>query len=171
GRADADAQSLDLSGSLPLRRSELCGRHLVVRAVRDGHVQHLVHQAHAARELGVGMTRSRASRIAQRIAAYVTIPLALVLTLFPVYWIAANSLKLDIDIFAVPPEWFPFDPTLKHYHAAFIERPFLRYALNSFIIAVCSTLISLVFGTLAGYALARFQYPGQWRYQISFWIL
>ena len=29
----------------------------------------------------------------------------------------------------------------------------------------------MVFGTLAGYALARFQYPGQWRYQISFWIL
>ena len=117
------------------------------------------------------MTRSRASRIAQRIAAYVTIAAALILTLFPIYWIAANSLKLDIDIFAVPPEWFPFNPTLKHYYAAFIERPFLRYALNSFIIAVCSTLISLVFGTLAGYALARFQYPGQWRYQISFWIL
>jgi multiple sugar transport system permease protein len=117
------------------------------------------------------MTRSRASRSAQRIAAYATIAVALVLTLFPVYWIAANSFKLDIDIFAVPPEWFPFNPTLKHYHAAFIERPFLRYALNSFIIAVCSTLISLVFGTLAGYALARFQYPGQWRYQISFWIL
>src|SRR5262249_46528961 len=108
GRADEDAQSLHLSGSLPLRRSELCGRHLVVRAVRDGHVQHLVHQAHAARELGAGMTRSRASRIAQRIAAYVTIAVALILTLFPIYWIAANSLKLDIDIFAVPPEWFPF---------------------------------------------------------------
>ena len=117
------------------------------------------------------MTSSRTSRIAKRGVAYATIALALVATLFPVYWIAANSFKLDIDIFAVPPEWFPFNPTLKHYDAAFVQRPFLLYALNSFIIAVASTLVSLVFGTLAGYALARFRYPGQWRYQISFWIL
>lgn len=117
------------------------------------------------------MTRSRTSRIAQRAIAYTAIAVVLVVTLFPVYWIAANSFKLDIDIFAVPPEWFPFNPTLKHYDAAFVQRPFLEYALNSFIIAVASTLVSLVFGTLAGYALARFQYPGQWRYQISFWIL
>jgi multiple sugar transport system permease protein len=117
------------------------------------------------------MARSRTSRIAKRGVAYATIAVALVVTLFPVYWIAANSFKLDIDIFAVPPEWFPFNPTLKHYDAAFVQRPFLLYALNSFIIAVASTLVSLVFGTLAGYALARFRYPGQWRYQISFWIL
>jgi multiple sugar transport system permease protein len=90
------------------------------------------------------MTRSRTSRIAKRGVAYATIAVALVVTLFPVYWIAANSFKLDIDIFAVPPEWFPFNPTLKHYDAAFVQRPFLLYALNSFIIAVASTLVSLV---------------------------
>ena len=67
----------------------------------------------------------------------------------------------------MPPEWFPANPTLKHYDAAFVERPFLQYALNSLIIAVTTTIVSLVLGTMAGYALARFQYPGQWRYQIS----
>jgi len=117
------------------------------------------------------MTRSRASLISQRIAAAVAIAVALILTLFPVYWIAGNSFKFDIDIFSVPPQWFPANPTLKHYSAAFIERPFLQYGLNSLIIAVATTIVSLVLGTMAGYALARFQYPGQWRYQISFWIL
>jgi multiple sugar transport system permease protein len=117
------------------------------------------------------MTRSRASLIAQRIAASIAIVIALALTLFPVYWIAANSFKFDIDIFSVPPQWFPAEPTLKHYKAAFIERPFLQYALNSLIIAAATTIVSVVLGTMAGYALARFRYPGQWRYQISFWIL
>ncbi len=117
------------------------------------------------------MKHSRIRAIAQRLAAHAAIVVALVLTLFPVYWIAANSFKFDIDIFSVPPQWYPENPTLKHYNAAFVERPFLRYALNSLIIAAATTLISLVFGTMAGYALARFQYPGQWRYQISFWIL
>ncbi|HVR67215.1 MAG TPA: carbohydrate ABC transporter permease [Verrucomicrobiae bacterium] len=117
------------------------------------------------------MTRSRASLISQRIAAAVAIAVALILTLFPVYWIAGNSFKFDIDIFSVPPQWFPANPTLKHYNAAFIERPFLQYGLNSLIIAMATTIVSLVLGTMAGYALARFKYPGQWRYQISFWIL
>ena len=117
------------------------------------------------------MKRSRTTAIVQRVAAYLTIAVALVITLFPVYWIASNSFKYDIDIFSVPPQWFPVNPVLKHYYAAFVERPFLQYALNSLIIAVATTFVSLVLGTMAGYALARFQYPGQWRYQISFWIL
>jgi multiple sugar transport system permease protein len=82
-----------------------------------------------------------------------------------------NSFKLDIDIFAVPPVWFDFPPTLKHYDAAFIGQPFLIYALNSLVIAIATTIVSLIFGTMAGYALARFHYPGRLRYQISFWIL
>ena len=106
-----------------------------------------------------------------RIASIVAIAVALIVTLFPVYWIAGNSFKYDIDIFSVPPQWYPSNPTLKHYYAAFVERPFLRYALNSFIIAVFTTIVSLVLGTMAGYALARFQYPGRWRYHVSFWIL
>jgi len=80
--------------------------------------------------------RSRFREMLVRLTAYVTIVVALVVTLFPIYWIAANSFKFDIDIFAVPPEWVPKNPTLKHYDEAFIQRPFLRYALNSFLVAV-----------------------------------
>jgi len=115
--------------------------------------------------------RHRATEVIPRLLAYLLMAFALFITLFPVYWLAVNSFKLDIDIFAVPPVWFEFSPTLKHYDAAFIGQPFLIYALNSLIIAVTTTIVSLVFGTMAGYALARFDYPGRWRYQISFWIL
>lgn len=115
--------------------------------------------------------RNKAKEVALRLLAYLTIVVALVITLFPIYWIAANSFKYDIDIFAIPPEWYPNNPTLKHYFETFIERPFLQYALNSLLVAVGTTVVSLTFGTMAGYALARFRYPGQWRYQVSFWIL
>lgn len=117
------------------------------------------------------LKRSRTGEVLVRLSAYLAILVALVVTLFPIYWIAANSFKFDIDIFSVPPLWYPSNPTLKHYYAAFVERPFLRYALNSFLVAVGTTIVSVTFGTMAGYALARFQYPGQSRYQISFWIL
>ncbi len=115
--------------------------------------------------------KKRRNRIIPRLLAYVAIAFALFAALFPIYWLAVNSIKLDLDIFAVPPVWFDFKPTWQHYYATFVERSFLDYALNSAIIAVATTLISLVFGTMAGYALARFHYSGQWRQQISFWIL
>jgi len=120
------------------------------------------------------LKRNRAKETGRRLAAYLVILIALLWTLFPVYWLALNSFKLDLDIFAVPPVWAPwldFPPTLKHYYAAFVERPFLLFAANSLIIATATTIVSVSVGTMAGYALARFQYPGQWRYQISFWIL
>jgi multiple sugar transport system permease protein len=115
--------------------------------------------------------QSKAKKAGLAALAYLTIALALFVTLFPIYWIAVNSFKLDLEIFAVPPVWWPANPTLKHYYAAFVERPFLIYALNSLTIAVATTIVSLVFGTMAGYALARFHYPGRMKYHVSFWIL
>lgn len=107
----------------------------------------------------------------QTIAAYCLIFLALVYTLFPILWIGLNSFKTDLDIFAIPPIWLDFQPVLKHYVATFIDRPFLLYSFNSLIIAASTTIFSLVLGTMAGYALARFNYPGNIKFHLSFWIL
>ena len=114
---------------------------------------------------------SRARKRLVDVAAYVVIGLALVFTIFPIYWIALNSFKTSLDIFAVPPVWFDFQPTGTHYFAAFVERPFLIFALNSLIIAVGTTIFSIVFGTMAGYALARFTYWRNVKFHLSFWIL
>jgi multiple sugar transport system permease protein len=118
--------------------------------------------------------RKKANRLTDRILgglAYLAVLLALFVALFPIFWIAINSFKYNIDIFAVPPIWFNFQPTLTNYYATYVERNFLGFATNSLIIAVITTVISLIFGTMAGYALARFRFPGRTRYNISFWIL
>lgn len=115
--------------------------------------------------------QSRARKRLVDAAAYAVIGLALVFTIFPIYWIALNSFKTSLDIFAVPPVWFDFQPTGTHYFAAFVERPFLIFALNSLIIAVGTTIFSIVFGTMAGYALARFTYWRNVKFHLSFWIL
>ena len=114
---------------------------------------------------------NRAAARAKAAFAGAIIVFALVYTIFPLYWIGLNSFKADLDIFAVPPVWTDFKPTLLHYIATFIERPFLKFMLNSAIIALATTIVSLFFGTIAGYALARFTYPGKTKYHLSFWIL
>jgi multiple sugar transport system permease protein len=96
---------------------------------------------------------------------------ALLFALAPVYWMLTISLKSEIDHFATPPPWFIFTPTLEHYYEAFVARAFGQYLLNSAIVAVASTACALVIGTLAAYALARFQLPWQLNKHLSLWIL
>ncbi len=91
---------------------------------------------------------------------------AVLLTLFPVYWLVTLSLKREVDQFAVPPVWVRFTPTTAHYIDIFWARPFGTYLLNSTVVASVSTALALAIGTAAAYSLARFPKPG-----VAFWIL
>ena len=112
------------------------------------------------------MKRARASYI-----RYLLLIPALLFALAPVYWMLTISLKTEVDQFAFPPLWFVFTPTLEHYYDAFVTRSFGDYLLTSAIVAVSSTACALVIGTLAAYALARFELPWKLNRRLSLWIL
>ena len=107
----------------------------------------------------------------QRGLVAVILAAAVVYSLFPIAWLVLNSFKTRLDMFAVPPIWLVENPTLGNYVQAFVERPYLQFMANSVVVALATTLLSLSLGTLAGYALARFDYPGRMRSHVSFWIL
>src|SRR5678816_1536717 len=102
---------------------------------------------------------------------YLLLVPALLFSLAPVYWMLTISFKTEGDQFANPPLWFAFTPTLDHYYDAFVTRSFGEYLLTSAIVAVTSTLLALVIGTLAAYALARFELPFKLNRRLSLWIL
>lgn len=108
---------------------------------------------------------------AQKWFRYVWLIPALLFALAPVYWMLTISLKSDVDQFATPPPWFAFTPTLDHYYEAFVARGFGQYLLTSAIVSAASTLCALVIGTLAAYALARFELPWRLNRHLSLWIL
>jgi multiple sugar transport system permease protein len=87
--------------------------------------------------------------------------LMLVWTLVPFYWMVATSLKKDKEIYGFEATLIPHQPTLMNYGRLFAKTPFLLYLRNSTIIAVATTVASLVFGTLGAYALARLRFPGR----------
>ena len=66
-------------------------------------------------------------------------------TLFPIYWIATASLKTELSLYAKPPEWV-FTPVLDNYRRVLTNIPFLQYVTNSLVVAVGTTLGSLVLG-------------------------
>jgi multiple sugar transport system permease protein len=85
----------------------------------------------------------------------------LVWTLVPFYWMIATSLKADREIYGFEATLYPHRPTLAAYGRLFATTPFMKYVRNSTIIAVGNTLLSLAFGCLGAYALARLRFPGR----------
>jgi multiple sugar transport system permease protein len=76
--------------------------------------------------------------------------------LFPVYWMAATSLKSLRDIFAVPPSLVPLPPVLEPSSQAVINNPLvIKAILNSVVISVGTLVLTLVLAAPAAYALAR----------------
>src|ERR1044071_2501855 len=96
---------------------------------------------------------------------------ALLFALAPVYWMLTIALKTEADQFASPPLWFSFTPTFEHFYDAFVTRSFGQYLITSAVVAITSTACALVIGTLAAYALARFQLPWSLNRRLSLWIL
>ena len=86
---------------------------------------------------------------------------SLVFTLFPFYWMAITSLKSNQELYSrkVMP-LVVHNPTLKHYIDLLTETSFLEWTWNTFIVAVLSTAISLIFGAMLAYPLARIRFAG-----------
>lgn len=92
----------------------------------------------------------------------------LLFVLFPLYWMLNTSIKPSDDYLAVPPVWWPDQPTLVHYQAALFTYRGFEGLINSIIVSVAATILSAVFGTLMAYSLARYNTGGQ---HLSFWVL
>ena len=80
-----------------------------------------------------------------------------ILAAFPFYWMVITAFKQNSDLYDVSnvPFWFNEPPTLEHLVYLFKETLFARWLLNSLIIGLCVTGITLVTAVPAGYSLAR----------------
>jgi len=75
--------------------------------------------------------------------------------LFPALWILFTSLKTEAELTAKPITWFPHAPTLANYHTAFTDQPLHVFLMNSFMVALLSTALTIVIAVMAAYAIAR----------------
>ncbi len=85
----------------------------------------------------------------------------MIFTLFPFYWMAVTSIKPNSELYnrKIMP-MVVYHPTLKHYVDLLTETNFLVWTWNTFLVATISTAISLVFGTMLAYPLARMKFAG-----------
>ncbi|MFM2313887.1 MAG: hypothetical protein RLZZ04_3163 [Cyanobacteriota bacterium] len=81
--------------------------------------------------------------------------------LAPILWQILTSVKLNEDISAIPNVYLPSELTPEHYTQLFSRRPFFTYIWNSALVASISTVLCLVLGAPAAYALTRTNLPGE----------
>ncbi len=115
-----------------------------------------------------GVRRGSPRSLGGEILRFGFIGLMAAFVLLPLYWVIVTSIKPTDDYLAIPPVWFPAQPTLVHYTAALFAYRGLEGLINSFVVATATTVLSALFGTFMGYSLARFNTGGQ---HLAFWVL
>jgi multiple sugar transport system permease protein len=106
----------------------------------------------------MAMVSGRRRGIAQGIGIALGIIVLLGWSLLPIYWIVVTSLKGEHEIYALPPTFFPAAPTLSNYANVLFRTRFPSFVLNSIIVSVVTTILSVSIGTLAAYAITRMQF-------------
>ena len=97
---------------------------------------------------------TKTSNIKIKIAIIFSIILTL-LWLFPYIYVICCSFKPGAEVIAVPPSFFPKTFSVENFTQLFARMDAGSFLVNSLIAAVCSTVIALILGSLAAYAIQR----------------
>ncbi|MEO1441086.1 MAG: carbohydrate ABC transporter permease [Chloroflexota bacterium] len=111
------------------------------------------------------------------VLSYIGLVIFLVLWLFPVFWMVVTSIKPNREITANVAPLGVVEPTVRNFTYLFERSPdivigdsvmqgsrntqFLRWSWNSLFVSATTTLLSVVAGTMAAYALVRYALPGR----------
>lgn len=89
------------------------------------------------------------------------VAVAVIYTVFPVYWALNISLLPKGRATTLPLQYIPFPPDFSNYVSVFKQSIYVRALWNSVIVAGGATLLSLVIGSLAACAIGRFRFRGR----------
>ena len=95
---------------------------------------------------------------------YGLLMLAVVVILFPVFWMFSSSFKGPTELFARDMTLLPKVWTWENYQAVWFNTPFPSYFVNSFYIAAVTTAITVVLSVYAAYAIARIKFRGRYAF-------
>jgi trehalose/maltose transport system permease protein len=101
------------------------------------------------------------SRTLGRIFFYLFVAVIFIYLMFPFYWAVVSALKSERELFQTPATLWPRDPSLINFRAVLENPRFLRGLINSLIVAGTTTLLALLIGSFAGYALGKLRFRGK----------
>ncbi len=107
------------------------------------------------------MLRKRFRPLRRLVGLYLPLAAFLFFALFPFYWMAISSFKANPELYNLRLNrlWI-HQTTLEQFRELFAKTAILRWLWNSFFVSALTSFISMSFGIMAGYALARLRFPG-----------
>jgi ABC-type glycerol-3-phosphate transport system permease component len=108
----------------------------------------------------MALTKTGSQRMVKGIGN-VALALMFLWTAIPFYWMFVTSLKHDKEIYGYEATLIPERPTIANYITIIKDSPYLLFLRNSTVVAVCSTLLSIIIASLGAYAIARLNFPGR----------
>ncbi|MDR6882115.1 carbohydrate ABC transporter permease [Bacillus sp. 3255] len=112
-----------------------------------------------------GMRQTRSAGVKRKwtpikVVSMIILLLSTIVFIFPFYWIVTGAFKIQTVATAIPPEWFPLEPTIGNWQELF-KNPIGRWTLNSFVISIVEMFAVCLVSSTAGYVLAKKQFPGR----------
>lgn len=104
----------------------------------------------------------RNRKIVFRILHTMALTIACLSVLIPLTYLVINSVKLESDMYTIPPIIIPTQITFEHFRTVFENPRTIRFISNSLIVASVTTAITVVLSTLASYGLARLGLKARW---------
>jgi multiple sugar transport system permease protein len=103
-------------------------------------------------------TRIQRRRLALKVGVIIGLCIGAVFAGFPVVWMLSTSLKPNGEVFQVPPRLLSQNFSLDAYWAVLSSEQNLRFFLNSYIVALWVTALTLLVAILAAYAFSRYEF-------------
>jgi ABC-type glycerol-3-phosphate transport system permease component len=91
----------------------------------------------------------------EKTAQNIAIILVIIFFMMPMFWLLTTAFKFGREAFAIPPKWIFFDYTLKNFREVWQNTQVVRFLNNSIIVTTGTTILSLLLGVPAGFAIAR----------------
>lgn len=101
----------------------------------------------------------RLRHLVRRFLVYMLVLVIMSWVLFPFYWMVVSSLKLQEELFAFPPTWWPSVVTFENYVHALTNPRFLVPLRNSVIVSIMTAVIATAVSLFMAYSLARYRLP------------
>lgn len=112
---------------------------------------------------------AKAKKILVRIFMYLVMIFTILVSVFPILWVIMSSFKTNGEIMSGP-FVLPSSFSLDAYRYLFEKYDFLTYAMNSVLVSVVPTLLSLLFFTMGAYVIAKYEFRGKMLFYALFTI-
>ncbi|MGA8842606.1 MAG: carbohydrate ABC transporter permease [Nitrososphaeraceae archaeon] len=106
-------------------------------------------------------SKASASYPAQQLLIYSIIGVYLFITIAPLTWVLSTSFKPNDEAISFPPNFLPKNATLDNYNFVLSDPALVISLINSLLVSLGSTALSVTVSALGGYAFARFDFKGK----------